>query len=425
MKPPIEILIPAENVNDQSVAIVHLYFDQGAEIETGDIILDFEGSKAVTPIESPTAGVIEYTVKLDQEVPIGHRIARVHETKEDFETNRLQLEEQDRSTDEASETIFSSSALKLIKKYGLSKTDFQDRDLVSIHDVHAKLGHTHPNSSPPLQTSAEAIQTPLPGTRLEKLSPSKANEIRYLSSVQSAGLTSIVFTDLQTHGLYEALSLSLAHLPDSILPIAVYESSRLLKQFPNLNAYFINDHIVYYNSIDIGIAIDIDDGLKVAKIQNTPKKSLRQLEESILQLANKYLDRKLDGNDLTGSTFTISDLTATGISHFTPLVNKNQSAILGIARSETNGSSIILSLAFDHRVSNGKEASTFLVELKNRLESYANPSLAHKQETTPTCSICMKTLNEDNQLGGRGLIKVTQHDGRERYMCFVCANGGW
>lgn len=213
-----------------------------------------------------------------------------------------------------------------------------------------------------------------------------------------------------------ALNQKLSYFKDSILPVVVLESSRLLLKYPLLNAFFDNNQIAKFTAVNVGIAFDIDDGLKVVCLPETEKLGIFQIEDLIFELSNKYLDKKLSVRDLSDVTFTITDVSGTGVSFFAPLINKNNAAILGIAKMDQPSGNYILSLSFDHRVTEGKYAGNFLAELKSRVESFWFGG----EDTGPLefCYKCRKELTED--LNEKGFIKVQTKGGEEKLICDTC-----
>jgi pyruvate/2-oxoglutarate dehydrogenase complex dihydrolipoamide acyltransferase (E2) component len=211
---------------------------------------------------------------------------------------------------------------------------------------------------------------------------------------------------------------------DSLLPLIIFESSKLLRKYPILNAYFDNGIIRTYVNVNIGIALDIDDGLKVYTIQDSDSLSLSVIESSISQGVDDYLDKKLKPEQLAGSTFTITDLSSFEVNGIIPLVNFNQSAILGISSIDKKLNRVNLSLSFDHRVTEGKVASQFLVDLKDRVESHASIySTEEGAAQEVKCDLCLKSLSEDREMQGIGLIKIVNHDGNEGIICRTCLEG--
>jgi hypothetical protein len=152
---------------------------------------------------------------------------------------------------------------------------------------------------------------------------------------------------------------------------------------------------------------------------------MSNIEKSISSGVDDYLNKSLSTDQISGSTFTITDLSSFGAINFVPLINFNQSAILGISSIDEKLNRVNISLSFDHRVTEGKIASQFLLDLKDRVESYLK--IYRKDEdhiSEAKCSLCLKTLNEDKTLNGLGLVNMINHDGGSILVCNVCL-GGW
>ena len=246
-----------------------------------------------------------------------------------------------------------------------------------------------------------------------------------MSGVQSAGLVSTIFMDVDVSQIFYEYETEIFKDSDSFLPIIIFEVSRLLNNYPILNAYFDEDVIRLYEKINIGIAIDIDDGLKVCKLNSTNEMSMSDIENNLSKNIDDYMNRDLKVEQLSGSTFTVTDLSSFGVSGVVPLVNYNQCAILGISALDKKLSRITLSLSFDHRVTEGKIVSLFLSDLKRRLVAHSSSKKVndYQIEVNLKCNYCMKTLEEDNQLNGNGLLKIINHSGEEKYICKTCLDG--
>ncbi len=129
-----------------------------------------------------------------------------------------------------------------------------------------------------------------------------------------------------------------------------------------------------------------------------------------MALSNKYLDEALQVDDLTDITFTITDLSAEGVSFFRPLVNMMNSAILGVSSIDEKMQRCILTVTFDHRVTEGKLVAQFLNELKERIESYKSSHFTHPNQLI-ACFKCFKSLKDD--LSDVGFTKCITPKGEE------------
>lgn len=155
-----------------------------------------------------------------------------------------------------------------------------------------------------------------------------------------------------------------------------------LKRYPPLNAEIRERNIVYRNYCDLGIAVGTGKGLVVPVLRNVEGMSFGEIEKAIRDLAERAEQGKLHPEELEGGTFTISNGGVYGSLLSTPIVNPPQSGILGmhaiqqrpVARS---GEVVIrpmmyLALTYDHRLVDGRDAVSFLVSVKERIEDPAS-----------------------------------------------------
>ena len=159
----------------------------------------------------------------------------------------------------------------------------------------------------------------------------------------------------------------------------VIAAVQALKKFPLVNASIDGDEIVYHGFQDIGVAVSTERGLVVPIIKDADTKSLPKIEKSILSYSEKARNGKLSIEDMQGGTFTISNGGIFGSLLSTPILNAPQTAILGMHAIQErpvaiNGEIAIrpmmyLAMSYDHRLLDGKEAVTFLVSIKEQLES--------------------------------------------------------
>ena len=159
----------------------------------------------------------------------------------------------------------------------------------------------------------------------------------------------------------------------------VIAAVQALKKFPSVNASIDDNDIVYHGFQDIGVAVSTERGLVVPVIKDADSKSLSEIEQSILNYSNKAKKGKLSIEDMQGGTFTISNGGIFGSLLSTPILNAPQTAILGmhsiqerpvvINQEITIRPMMYLALSYDHRLLDGKEAVTFLVSIKEQLES--------------------------------------------------------
>lgn len=423
-----EIRVPKESVNDEFLNVVAIPFKNGDKVSKAETILELETSKAIITVEAEEDGYVEYLCNIGSEVKVNSVIIKIWNEFNLEEKNVLVVEDEIKlesskiKTNELINTIYSNKAIKLIEENKIDKDYFGNLDFVNDEII---LSYINKNEEPivneeqiPFRKSLEKNISSINNEKVNivKLTNSKKREIEYLSEVQYSGLVSIINIDIDIEDIFENINKSLNYFTNSSLPIIVYECSRLLLKYPVFNSYFSNGEILQYKDVNIGIAMDIDNGLKVVNLRNTNKRNLRDIDNDIYDLALKYMEKKLTTNDLQEITFTITDLSSYGVYSFNPLINKNNSAILGISKIDKKLNRIILSLAFDHRVTEGKMAAFFLQELKERIESYKLNDYEHNKNII--CYKCLKSLNED--LNDIGFIKILNKKKQETYICDSC-----
>lgn len=152
-----------------------------------------------------------------------------------------------------------------------------------------------------------------------------------------------------------------------------------LHQFPAVNAQLDGQEVIYHDYADIGIAVSSPKGLMVPVLRNAEQLSLAEIEAGIKELAIKARDGKISVEEMTGGTFTITNGGVFGSMLSTPIINPPQSAILGMHNIverpvAENGQVVIrpvmyVALSYDHRIIDGKESVSFLVQVKEMLEN--------------------------------------------------------
>jgi 2-oxoglutarate dehydrogenase E2 component (dihydrolipoamide succinyltransferase) len=244
-------------------------------------------------------------------------------------------------------------------------------------------------SSPaPARTAAAVSASPLRGTTVTMSRLRKVIAARMVESLAvSAQLTTVIEVDVtkiarlrdRAKASFEAREgVKLSFLP--FFAVAVCEA---LKQHPVLNSSVEGDQIIYHGAEHLGVAVDTERGLLVPVIANAGDLNMGGVARKIADLAARTRDNKVNPDELSGGTFTLTNTGSRGALFDTPIINQPQVAILGlgavvkrpmVVRGEDGGetiairSMVYLGLSYDHRVVDGADAARFLVTLKERLE---------------------------------------------------------
>lgn len=163
----------------------------------------------------------------------------------------------------------------------------------------------------------------------------------------------------------------------SINDMVMYAVSRVLPDFPQINATLTDNTMRLYKHANIGLAVDTDRGLLVPTIFAADTMSLAEVAAADKAAAAKARDGALTPDEMSGGSFTVTNLGSLGIESFTPVINPPQVAILGVCatvnRLRADGSiypAMGLSLTFDHRAVDGAPAAKFLKALCTALENF-------------------------------------------------------
>ncbi|MDA3949143.1 MAG: dihydrolipoamide acetyltransferase family protein, partial [Spirochaeta sp.] len=152
-----------------------------------------------------------------------------------------------------------------------------------------------------------------------------------------------------------------------------------LTEHPRMNAAFTEDGIVEYAAVNIGIAVALTDGLVVPVLRNVDSKPLRRIHDEAKVLAKRARDGELSPEEMSGGTFSVSNLGMYEIDSFTAIIDTPESGILAVGAIKDkvvarNNEMVIrpishLSLTYDHRLIDGAPAARFLLTLKRTLEN--------------------------------------------------------
>ena len=401
----IPVLVPHETVNDETVKLTSWLLPSGEKVQADQLVAQVETSKALLDIHAPADGFLRYQYELGCEIPVGAAICYITAAADtplpapapllpvSSEPHHAMLmaghaapHTRRHAADSGWEpgsfsSRFSKSAWERLQERGLDPAQFAHLPLVRARDIDAATPAEDEGMSAPPSRDGVA-----PGVLLhwDELSRRKLGEIRYLRTARANSLLSSVTVACPTHGWRELLR-TVGGTITAPTPIIVFEAARLLRNYPAFNAVCADGRAGYYDEVNIGVAIDYDKGLFVPVVRNADQKSLAEIAEQMWELMYKYLRQELSAEDLSGGTFTVSDLSAEGVVSFAPLINQGQSAILGVGSEifpvAGAAGSFNLMLAFDHQLGEGRMAARFLNDLAERLKTREGLLREHPEVT--------------------------------------------
>lgn len=358
-----KVIVPSEGgdvcvVSECAVSV-------GDHVKAGDLICSVETDKAMIDVTAPCEGnILELLCEEGEEVQAFCPIAVIGQAGEKAE-----------EIEEDVKMLVSPRARRYAQEQGI--------DLEGIHGT-GILGSI-------IERDVRALE-PVRNMTVKK----EAYEVRILSKIEKASgnhvleslqqsaqftLTSRVCVDklLELRRRLKESGERLQMQTVTVNDLFCFAVAKTLPGFKKLNAVWHGQELREYSTVNLGIAVDSDRGLLVPVIQNAEELSLDTLSRKCHELAAKCKSHKQSAQDLSGGTFSVSNLGSYGIEGFTPIINAPQVAILGIGAPVSRlilekGQvqeihEVILSLTLDHRAVDGAPGAQFLKELKENIEN--------------------------------------------------------
>jgi 2-oxoglutarate dehydrogenase E2 component (dihydrolipoamide succinyltransferase) len=399
----IEVKVPAlpESVSDG--VVVGWHKQPGEPIRRDEALVDIETDKVVLEVPAPDDGVLESilmndgdTVTADQVIgiisegemraPQAQPVAAAAPASPAIESPRQNI-------------AMGPAARKLVAEHHIDPGQIsgsgKDGRITKADVVDFVNRQAAKPAAAPEPVSAEPRLTPgLPEfdeDRPQKRVPMSRLRARIAERLLQATQTTAMLTTFNEVNMQPVMELRAKHkeafekshgVKLGFMSFFVKASAEALKRHPDINASIDGDDIVYHGYCDIGIAIGTERGLVVPILRNAEYMTLAEIETYIVEFSEKARSAKLEMEDITGGTFTISNGGVFGSMLSTPILNPPQSAILGMHKIQErpvveNGEIVVrpimyLALTYDHRIVDGSSAVTFLATIKDLLEEPAS-----------------------------------------------------
>ena len=389
----IEIKSPTfpESVADGTVA--NWLKKEGESVNQDDVIAEIETDKVVLEVLAQSDGVITKIIKSEGEIVSSAEV--IGEFSESSDTPSTSSKDKDiEIKDEVKESKAEKPATK---KIGPAAKKIISEENIDLNDVKPSgKGNritkadliNHLDSDNLVVESSQSINLSSNSDRPEKRVPMsrlRSTIAKRLVSVkqETAMLTTFNEVDMlpikDLRSKYGAEFEKEHEVKLGFMGFFVIAAVQALKKFPVVNASIDGNDVVYHGFQDIGVAVSTERGLVVPIIKDADTKSLPEIEKSILSYSEKARNGKLSIEEMQGGTFTISNGGIFGSLLSTPILNAPQTAILGMHAIQDRPVAIdgqisirpmmYLAMSYDHRLLDGKEAVTFLVSIKEQLES--------------------------------------------------------
>lgn len=413
-----DVIMPALGMAQETGTLIQWLKKSGDNVTKGEPLMEIETDKATVEIEAPASGTLSsITAQAGDVIPVGQRIALILAPgeSESSATPLLTPPPVSSASTSSKPQTFSATpvATRLAAEHNLDITKIKSNGgQVRKEDVLAYLDSQKPVSTFKILASPKAKRLAKEnGIDLSALTGTGPNGAIIASNVLSYKPVSSSKT--QTEGevsrvwrvMAERLTQAWTTIPHFYLireanasrlmtwreraqknstekitftDLLVKVTAMVLKQHPRLNSSWIKDNIIFNSDINIGLAIAVDDGLLVPVIHKADELNLSQIAARRIELINKAQSGKLSFDDLSGGTFTISNLGMYGVDAFNAIVNPPQAAILAVSRIADrvvpiNGQPAVVpmltfSLSCDHRAVDGARGAQFLQALADFVE---------------------------------------------------------
>jgi pyruvate dehydrogenase E2 component (dihydrolipoamide acetyltransferase) len=375
----------------QSGKIIEWLKREGDQVQKDEPIVRIEGEKTTFEVNSPGAGVIRKLVfESGADVQVGQAMALVGEPSEP-----LPPEIEERRTPEpvvaqevpsiasvprVNEPPASPAARKMAREAGIDLSKIEGSGpggRIVREDIQKAMEQTKGRPEP-VAVPAQVRTVPVAKTiRLSGKRKATAERLSY--GFHTAVPVTITMETRMEVVLGRRREVQNKTGQDiSVTAYVVKAAARALEDHSMLNSSLEGDELRVYGDINVAVAINTPDGLVAPVVSKTNEKSVLDISREIRDLTERAAQNKLSVSDLTGGTFTVTNLGGYGVDLFAPVINPPQCAILGFGRTSERPavignevravSTTILSLVFDHRIVDGVPAAQFLQRVKELLE---------------------------------------------------------
>lgn len=373
--------------------VVNILKKNGDFVNADDVILELETDKVTIEITAIATGVIDgMTCKNDDVLQVGHKIGTIDTAVKANNNSDSAVKNETASENSNNTAQFgpknAPAAEKLMREKNLSDiqgTGPQGR--TTKEDVLKNMTNNSKQSTATAKENLGANTAKSAGSREErvvKMSVLRKKIAQRLKDSQNTAAILTTFNEIDMTNVmavrkkYKEIFEKKHGVKLGFMSFFVRAATMALQAIPEVNAEIKDDSIIYKNYCDVGVAVGTEKGLVVPVIRNAEKLELHEIEQTIVNYGKKARDGKLLPSDMTGGTFTISNGGVYGSLMSTPIINPPQAGILGMHTIQERpivknkeikiAPMMYVALSYDHRIIDGKEAVTFLVQIKNYIE---------------------------------------------------------
>jgi 2-oxoglutarate dehydrogenase E2 component (dihydrolipoamide succinyltransferase) len=380
----VEIKVPSPGESVTEGTIARWLKASGSFVKMDEPVFELESDKAAIDVNAPASGMLMIAVPEGSTVQVGAVVGSIDES-----AKPPAVKEGDGRTkpEPAAAVAVSPAARKIAADLGLDVATIPGSGrggTVLKEDVLARTP-TSPERERRVETPPTLALGAGPRETRQKMSTVRQRIAeRLLAAQQNAA----ILTTFNEADLSAVLALRAKHKESfqkkhgvglGFMSFFVRACCDALRAFPVVNALIDGSDIVYHHYVHVGVAVSTEKGLMVPVLRDADRLSFAQIEKGIADLAAKARDGKITVDDLQGGTFTITNGGIFGSLLSTPILNPPQSAILGMhalqKRPVVVDEQVVirpmmyLALSYDHRIIDGREAVSFLVRVKECIET--------------------------------------------------------
>jgi pyruvate dehydrogenase E2 component (dihydrolipoamide acetyltransferase) len=410
-----EVIMPKMGDGMEEGTLVEWTKKEGESVKSGEIIGSIQTDKATLELEAPGSGVLTgILIKEGETVPVGQAIAallkegeklpdgwggksaqsapaKAAEVKPDeVKAQELKVEAPAQAATEPASTNGAKApsaddrvkasplARKIAAELGVNLSDVTGSGpggRIVEKDVRGSQGK-EPTQAQPAQLTASAEDQTIQLNRLRQITAKRTAESKQQVPHFYVTVEVDVEKILALREMFEEEESGKVSINDFV----VKACALALRDMPGVNASFQGTTLLQYGGVNIGIAVALEDGLTVPVVHNADQLSLRAISAKVRDLAGRAKENKLSLDELSGSTFSISNMGMLDVDNFLAIVNQPNAAILAISsvrkkvvateddeieiRNRMN-----ITCSFDHRVADGAVGAKFINVVKGYLEN--------------------------------------------------------
>lgn len=386
------VVMPRLDPGMQSGRIIEWLKKEGDHVEKDVPIVRIEGEKTTFEVNAPETGVVRKVLfESGMDVEVGQTIALVGDPNEP-----LPIEAEAQVT--AKPVAVQEAILSLVSRVPEPSASPVARKMARAAGIDiGTIKGSGPGGRIVREDVQKAVEQMKTQSRTVAASGQEARYVPIARTIKMAGKRKATAERL-SYGFHTTVPVTitmetrmeavLEHRRDlqkrsdeeiSITAYVVKATAKALEDHQIINSSLEGDELRIYGDINIAVAINTPDGLVAPAIPRTNMKSVPEISRGIRDLSELAMQNKLTVSDLTGGTFTVTNLGGYGVDLFAPVINPPQCAILGFGRTaekpiiverQVRAASITtLSLVFDHRIVDGVPAAQFLQRVKELLEN--------------------------------------------------------